>query len=112
MSIASKIRELRKSRQMKQEDLAKILDVSVSSISLWESGDTVPRMAQLIRMAEYFGITVSELVDSDYYVDDDAKLIAQELKTRPELQILFDAVRDVSREDLLMIASLVTKFRK
>lgn len=112
MSIATKIRELRKSRQMKQEDLAKILDVSVSSISLWESGDTVPRMSQLIRMAEYFGITVSELVDSDYYVDDDAKLIAQELKTRPELQILFDAVRDVSREDLLMIASLVTKFRK
>ena len=62
MTLAEKIAALRGERKLSQGDLAEKLDVSRQSVSKWETGQAVPELDKIIRLADLFGITVDELV--------------------------------------------------
>lgn len=66
MSIGERIKSLREMHGMTQEDLAKICKVSDKAISTWENGKNIPRMGPVQRMADYFGISKSAILD-DYF---------------------------------------------
>ena len=63
--IAEKIRFLRKSRGLKQIQLAEIVGVGASAISNYEKGVSQPEKRVLIKMAEYFEVTIDYLLDRD-----------------------------------------------
>ena len=63
MSFAENLKQMRKANDLDQKKLAKILSVSPKTISHWETGYTEPSIAQLIALANYFNITIDELVD-------------------------------------------------
>lgn len=65
MSIADTIRRLREDSGYSQERLADLLEVNRSAIAHWESGRTLPRMGNVRRLAEIFGIKVSDILDGD-----------------------------------------------
>jgi transcriptional regulator with XRE-family HTH domain len=55
-SMGDRIRTLRKSRDLSQEDMGKIVGVSGATISQWESGTTVNiRPENFLRFTAYFG---------------------------------------------------------
>ncbi len=56
------LRELRQEKGVGQVELAKALGVSKGIISLWENGLREPNMYSLILLAEYFKISIDELV--------------------------------------------------
>jgi len=58
--IATKIRTLRKNKNMTQEELAEVLLVSPQAVSKWENGQSVPDVELLPVIARYFGITMDE----------------------------------------------------
>ncbi|MBQ8278878.1 MAG: helix-turn-helix domain-containing protein [Roseburia sp.] len=58
--IGSKIRTLRKNKNMTQEELAEVLSVSPQAISKWENGQSTPDIELLPVIARYFGITMDE----------------------------------------------------
>ena len=62
MTLAEKIAALRGARELSQGDLAEELDVSRQSVSKWETGQSVPELDKIIKLADLFGITVDELV--------------------------------------------------
>lgn len=62
-----KLRELRKERQITQQELAKILKLSVQTISGYETGYAQPPLDTLIAMADYFQCSVDELLDREDY---------------------------------------------
>ena len=62
MTLAEKIAALRGERRLSQGDLAERLDVSRQSVSKWETGQAVPELDKIIRLADLFEITVDELV--------------------------------------------------
>lgn len=62
MSLAEKITTLRGERKLSQGDLAEKLEVSRQSVSKWETGQSVPELDKLIKLADLFGISVDELV--------------------------------------------------
>lgn len=64
MNLANNIRILRKNTNMPQEELAEKLNVSRQVVSKWETGKSDPPLETLISIAEYFGITLDELVRS------------------------------------------------
>ena len=79
MILADKIIELRKKNGWSQEELAEQLDVSRQSISKWESAQSVPDMARIIRLSEIFGVSTDyllkdelELPDAVEYSDNDS----------------------------------------
>ena len=63
MSFAENLKYLRKLNKIDQTKLASALNVSAKTISHWETGYTEPSIAQLIMLANYFEITIDELVD-------------------------------------------------
>ena len=62
MTLSGKIYLLRTRRELSQEDLAAALGVSRQSVSKWETGQSVPDLDKIIRMADLFGVSVDELV--------------------------------------------------
>ena len=62
MNLSEKILKLRTARNMSQGDLAEALDVSRQSVSKWETGQSMPDLDKIIKLADLFGVTVDELV--------------------------------------------------
>ena len=62
MTMAEKLLSLRTGQGLSQEDLAEKLGVSRQSVSKWETGQSVPDLDKIIRLADLFGVTVDELV--------------------------------------------------
>lgn len=61
-AIRLKIAELRKDRGVGQQDLADVLGVSFQSVSKWENGINMPDITLLPSIAEYFHVSVDELL--------------------------------------------------
>lgn len=65
MEFHEKITELRKSRGLTQEELAKILYVSRTAISKWESGRGYPNIDSLRELASFFSVSIDDLLSSE-----------------------------------------------
>lgn len=62
MNFSENLRELRKAKDIKQEVLAENLNVSRQTVSKWENGTAMPDLKKLTALAEYFGVTMDELL--------------------------------------------------
>jgi transcriptional regulator with XRE-family HTH domain len=60
--IATNISELRLADDISREKLAESLSVSVSDVELWESGELIPDVIVLKRLADGFGVSVDYLL--------------------------------------------------
>lgn len=58
-----RIKELRLARHLLQRDIAKLLNVSRSSYSLYEADKVMPPMDALITLADFYGVTVDYLLE-------------------------------------------------
>lgn len=61
--FAQILRNLRKNKGFSQEKLAELINVSSMTIRRWEWGQRVPRLEELKKISEIFGITVNELLN-------------------------------------------------
>ena len=62
-----KLRELREASKMTQQELAQELNISRYSITNWELGRASPDNDSLMRLAEFFDVSIDYLVG---YVDE------------------------------------------
>lgn len=65
LSIGQNIKRLRESHGMNQSELAEIAGVSDKAVSTWENDIKTPRMGAIQKMADYFGITKSAIIEED-----------------------------------------------
>ena len=63
--IWKRVKELRISHNMTQTDVANALGVTTQAVSRWESQATLPDIAQLVPMADFFGVTTDYLLGHD-----------------------------------------------
>lgn len=66
MSIGSNIKRLRTDAQLSQAELGKIAGVTDKAVSTWEAGIKTPRMGAVEKMAAYFGVPKSAILDDVY----------------------------------------------
>ena len=62
MKFSDNLKALRAENNIGQAKLANVLSISIKTISHWETGYTEPSINQLIQIADYFNITIDELV--------------------------------------------------
>lgn len=62
MTIGERLQQLRKEKQMSQEELGNLLLVSRQTVSLWENNQTVPTVDNLIRLKEIFGVSIDSIL--------------------------------------------------
>lgn len=58
------IKKIREEKGLTQMELATILNVSQSTIAMWETNKSLPRVETLKAIAKAFGCTVDELLQS------------------------------------------------
>lgn len=63
MSIAENIRRLRESHGLTQREFGAIAGVSDKAVSTWEVGTKEPRLGAVAKLATYFGIPKSAILD-------------------------------------------------
>lgn len=65
MEFNEKLKELRSSRGLTQEELAEVLFVSRTAISKWESGRGYPSIDSLKEISTFFSVTIDELLSGE-----------------------------------------------
>ena len=65
MEFNEKLPELRKNKGLTQEELAEVLFVSRTAVSKWESGRGYPSIDSLKEIANYFSVTIDELLSGE-----------------------------------------------
>ena len=63
--LMTKLKELRKEHKLSMKELGKILGLSESTISLYEAGKREPDIKTLIKIADYFNVSVDVLLSRD-----------------------------------------------
>ena len=62
MTIGTNIKRLRQNKGATQEQLGEVLGISSQAVSKWENGSALPDIMILPRIADYFGISIDELM--------------------------------------------------
>lgn len=120
MGIRENIKALRKQHQLSQQEFAKIAGVSDKAISTWEQGSRVPRMGAIQKIADYFGLKKSDIIEehSKLSACDTEALPHGSVPCAPEpdsdvsdTELLVNAKRDLSPEDYALVIRLIKRLR-
>ena len=63
--FSTRVKELRETRGLSMDQLAKQLGITRSRINMWENSGTVPRMNILLKLAKFFDVTTDYLLGND-----------------------------------------------
>lgn len=78
MSLGKRLMELRKSKQLSQEDLAEKLNVTRQTISKWETDQSLPECDKIIPLAKLFNISADELLTGKKQKEETEKNTTQD----------------------------------
>lgn len=103
-----------------QKEVAEVIGVSPQTFNTWCRCIALPRMGKVQRLADYFGVNKSDLIDEvqktgqeeGYYINDETAKVAQEIFDDPDLRALFSAARDAKPDDLKMAAEMLRRFKE
>lgn len=62
MKFSENLKQLRTVKNIGQKQLAQILNITLKTVSHWETGYCEPSISQLIALADYFEVSVDELI--------------------------------------------------
>lgn len=88
-----------------RNEVSKALGVSYTTFASWENGTNYPRIDKIEMLANYFKISKADLIENKYksegyYTDPEAAEYAEQLRTNPEMKMLFSAAKDISKESM------------
>lgn len=115
--VAKRLNYFLEINEKTQNDLAEYMGVSQATISNWCKGIKLPRMDKIDRLCAFFNINRSDLMEDKttppetYYLNNDAREMAQFLYENPEYKVLFDASRKVKKEDIDFVKQMIDRVR-
>ncbi len=122
IGIGSRIRKLRKSRNLTQDEFGKIFGVVKSTVSAYENGKSTPDDSIKIAVCRYFNVSTDylfglekrEFCHADQLSLGDLEIsdYIDELKKRPELRNLFAVTKDAGKKDIEKIIAVMEIIRK
>ena len=103
-----------------RQDMCEALGVKYTTFTDWVKGNTYPRIDKIELMANYFGISKSDLVedhtkeqtDDRYYLNEETAKAAQEIFENKELRALFDVQKDMDAEDLKALHNMALALKR
>lgn len=111
--------KLRDEKGVKDADVAKATGITKSTFSDWKNGRSKPKDEKLLKIAEYFEVTLDYLRTGEepsqpdgYYLNGETAEMAQRLFENKNLRVLFDAAKDASPEDLKTTYDMLMALKK
>ena len=59
------LKQLRKEKNLTQEQLAEKFFVSGRTVSRWETGSNMPDLSVLVELADFYGVDIREIIDGE-----------------------------------------------
>lgn len=110
-SFQTILRQLRQRENLTQGELAQKLQMSVSSISMYEKGNRKPSLEVLESFADFFNVDMDYLLGkssrSTYYLDPEMAKLAQILKEKPQYAALCQQILQLSPDALARVAAFI-----
>lgn len=112
------LKQLRLAKGLTQGELAEALGVRRSRLSMYELGQREPDFETLETIADYFNVDIDYLIGrtnkttvlpESYYIDSDARDLAEFLHKNPQYKVLFDASRKVKPEDIEFVKQMIDR---
>jgi putative transcriptional regulator len=105
------LKTLRKARVLSQEELAVRLNVVRQTVSKWEKGLSVPDADLLIRIAEIFEVSVSELLGAKLDSEKDINAVAEQLsRINEQLAIKNRRARRIWKTVAIVFGTIVVMY--
>lgn len=98
-NFAFNLKQLRIQHAMTQEELGKMLGKDYSTIGKWELGQRSPIMEDVIKIADFFDITLQELIGGKIGYDKSPQKNDEEYKLLLLKKGLINETDDISEED-------------
>ena len=121
MTIGRNIYHARKLSGMTLEELSKHIGISRQTLSRYENGiignipsDRIEKIAIALNVspAQLMGWEeMSGNPEEEYYTDPAVNEYAEQLRTNPKMRLLFDATKDMSKEDIDYVVDLVNRLK-
>ena len=86
--MARNIKRLMEGKQVKAMDVCRALDIKQPTFSDWINAKTYPRIDKIEKMARYFGVSQSDLVEARPVTYHDAALIDRAMTYYKKIQSL------------------------
>lgn len=62
-STGNRIKELRKANKLTHKELAGKLGISTRTLQMWESGKNLSFIPKMLKLADFFGVSITDLFD-------------------------------------------------
>lgn len=121
MTIGRNIYHARKLSGMTLEELSKHIGISRQTLSRYENGiignipsDRIEKIAIALNVspAQLMGWEeMSGNPEEEYYTDPTVNEYAEQLRTNPNMRLLFDATKDMTKEDIDYVVDLVNRLK-
>lgn len=100
-----------------QKDVAHSIGVTTGTFNDWVKGRAVPRMDKIQKLANYFGIEVSDLLEehsleTKRYRQKEMNAIVEDLELNPELIAFLRSVQQLTVEDRELLNVFVERLLK
>lgn len=101
IKIGGFLKDLRKEKGITQEQLAEKLGVSGRTISRWETGNNMPDISLLVEIAEFFDVSIPEIIKGERKSEDmkeETKEVAETMSdyAKAEKEQLVKSIRNMS----------------
>lgn len=93
--FGSFLRELRKEKQLTQEQLAERFGVTSRSVSRWETGSNMPDLSIMVELADFYDVDIRDIIDGERKGEDMNK------EEKERLQLVADYA-ETEKNTLLM----------
>lgn len=112
MNFADRLRSLRQDNALTQQDIAQVLDVSKSSINMYERGQREPNLELLEAIADYFNVDMDYLIGrSDiknaYQYWKNENVNVKQTKDLKRILEVFDRLNGRGQHDLRLYAEFL-----
>lgn len=111
MNFALRIISLRDENHLTQSKLAQKLEVSSSTVAMWETDNRIPPASMLSKIADYFDVTVDYLLGRT----DEPKggLIVPPILQSPDVRVAFHGgIEGLTQRDLDELARMAELLKK
>lgn len=113
MILYDNIKTLRENLKMSQDELAKKVGYKDrTSIAKIESGKVDLSQSKIFAFAKALNTTPEELMGLKYYEDREVSEYAQAVKDNPNLRLLFDASKNMSKDDIEFVINTIEMLKK
>lgn len=107
-----RLKELRMKKGISQQIVADHLEITRQAYSNYENGNRDPDKEMLLKLAEYFDVSVDYLLRGEQkkpLVNDDEELTEylDELRGRSEMRMLFSVTKSATKEQIEAIVKMV-----